>query len=64
MKSVVRALLVALSCLLPVTSFASVSAFLLAAEPVPLVEPAALALLGIGLVLTGKMLRGKIEADI
>ena len=57
MQSAVRALLIALACLLPVTSFASVSEFLLAADPTPLVEPVALALVGVGLVLTARLLR-------
>jgi hypothetical protein len=64
MKSAVRALLSALVCLLPITSFASVNAFLLEAGPVPIVEPAALALLGIALVLTARALRVKVDDEI
>ncbi len=61
MKSAFRVLLIAAVCLLPVTSFASVTAFFLDTEPAPLFEPAALALFGVGLVLTARTLRGKTE---
>ena len=63
MKFAFRVLLIAVVCLLPVTSFASVTSFFLDNEPAPLFEPAALALLGVGLVLTARTLRVKDEQN-